>query len=148
MKKSKFILASDHAGYKLKEEIKKYLIEKGLPYTDLGTNSETESVSYSEFGKKLGKYVHENPNDYGIGICGTGLGMSYAVNRFKNVRGARIHSVEDAHLAKQHNNANVLIFGGRQQKIEDIKKMIDEFINTEFEKGRHLDRIKDLDDEI
>lgn len=140
-----FILASDHAGYALKEEIKKYLEEKGISYTDLGTDNENDSVSYSDFGKKIGKYIHNHPEESGIAICGTGLGISYAVNRFTNVRGARITSVEDAHLAKQHNDANILIFGGRQQKIEDVKKMIDEYLKTDFEGGRHQERIDGLD---
>ncbi|TNK87435.1 ribose-5-phosphate isomerase, partial [Mycoplasmopsis pullorum] len=83
--------------------------------------------------------------EFGIGICGTGLGISYALNRHKHIRAARITSVEDAHLAKQHNNANVLVFGGRQVTFEQAKDMVDEYLKTQFEGGRHIARIEELD---
>lgn len=145
MKKEKFYLSSDHGGFELKDQIKQYLEELNFEVIDLGSNSSTESVSYSEYGKKLAKNVLENKESYGIGVCGTGLGISYAVNRFKGIRGARITSVEDAELAKKHNNANILLFGGRQVTIEQAKKMIDKFLSTEYENGRHQERIDDLD---
>lgn len=149
MKKQKFYLSSDHAGFFLKEKIKKYLIEKQIEVVDLGPTTDKVSVSYAEYGKKLAINIlndkEKDKNVYGIGVCGTGLGISYAVNRYKGIRGARITSKEDAHLAKQHNNSNVLLFGGRQISFRKAKKMIDEFLNTEYEKGRHQLRIEELD---
>ncbi|NQZ66125.1 MAG: RpiB/LacA/LacB family sugar-phosphate isomerase [Mycoplasmatales bacterium] len=142
--KKKIILASDHAGFELKDELRKYAEEKGYEIEDLGPKNDEKPVSYAEQGLKLSnKVVSEGA--IGIGICGTGLGISYAVNRVKHARGARVTSIEDAHLSRQHNDANVIIFGGRQVKPSDAKKMLDEFLNTEFEGGRHQSRIDALD---
>lgn len=141
----KVVLASDHGGFELKEEFKKYFDHKKIPYKDLGCKDGVTSVSYATYGKKLGKHISENPNDIGIAICGTGLGISYAVNRFKGVRGARLTSIEDAKLAKMHNNANVLVFGGRQIEPAKAIHMYNTFMNTEFEGGRHIKRIAELD---
>lgn len=141
----KFYLGSDHAGFELKDQIKNYLIDKGYEVVDLGTNDSDHSVSYVDYGKKLAQNVLKDNNCYGIGVCGTGIGISLSVNRFKGIRGARITSEEDAKLAKEHNNANVLLFGGRQINIGEAKKMIDTFLETDFKGGRHLKRIEDLD---
>ena len=141
----KFYLSSDHGGFELKEEIKNYLNSLGFETIDLGTNNQEESVTYSYYGKILAQNVLNHKDSLGIGVCGTGLGISYAVNRFKGIRGARITSVEDAHLAKEHNNANILLFGGRQINIEQAKQMINEFLKTNYEGGRHQSRIDELD---
>lgn len=141
----KIYLSSDHAGFKLKDSIKEYLLKNKFEIIDLGTTTEEKSVSYSEYGKKLAKAVLKDKDSIGIGVCGTGLGISYAVNRFKGIRGARITNVEDAKLAKEHNNANILLFGGRQIDIKDAKKMIDVYLKTKYEGGRHDERIKELD---
>lgn len=143
--KEVFYLSSDHAGYDLKEEIKNYLLSLGFEVVDLGPSTANVAVSYSEFGRSLAEVVSVNKDSYGIGVCGTGLGMTYAVNRFKGIRGARITSVEDAKLAKQHNDANILTFGGRQLSFEMVKQMIDTFLATDYEGGRHQERINDLD---
>lgn len=143
--KEKIYLSSDHAGCKLKNNVKKYLEDKGYEIIDLGTNSETESVSYAEFGKKLAENVLNNPNSYGIGFCGTGLGISYSVNRYKGIRGARVTTVEDAKLAKKHNNANILLLGGRQMSKFKTKRIINKFFSTKYEGGRHQNRIDELD---
>ena len=143
--KEVFYLSSDHAGYDLKEEIKNYLLSLGFEVVDLGPSTANVAVSYSEFGRSLAEVVSVNKDSYGIGVCGTGLGMTYAVNRFKGIRGARVTSVEDAKLAKQHNDANILTFGGRQLSFEMVKQMIDTFLATDYEGGRHQERIKDLD---
>lgn len=145
--KEKIYLSSDHAGYDLKEQIKSYLEKKGFKVVDLGTTNNKDSVSYADYGKKLAKNVLSDKDSYGIGVCGTGLGISYSVNRFKGIRGARITSVEDAHLAKEHNNANILLFGGRQIEISKAEKMIDEFFATKYEGGRHQKRIESLDED-
>ncbi|WP_036452947.1 RpiB/LacA/LacB family sugar-phosphate isomerase [Mycoplasma buteonis] len=139
-------LASDHAGYKLKKELCDYVRSLGYDTVDLGPDTDEKSVSYAEQGKELAEYIDSRHPDFGIGVCGTGLGISYALNRHKRIRAARVTTVEDAHLAKQHNNANVLVFGGRQVKLEDAKKMVDEYIKTEYEGGRHQVRIDQLDE--
>ncbi|MFL1038133.1 RpiB/LacA/LacB family sugar-phosphate isomerase, partial [Mycoplasmopsis synoviae] len=89
----------------------------------------------------LAHYMLENKCDFGIGICATGLGISYALNRHNHIRAARVTSNEDAHLAKLHNDANVLVFGARQVSFDEAKEMIENYINTTFEGGRHLKRI-------
>lgn len=139
----KFVLASDHGGYELKNEIKNYLLSKHFIVDDLGCNG--ENVSYATYGNKLAKKVLKDKDAVGIGVCGTGIGISIAVNRVKGIRGARITSVDDATLAKTHNNANVLLLGGRQQSIEEVIKMIDSFIANEFEGNRHVSRLEELD---
>ena len=144
--KEKIYLSSDHAGYDLKDKIKKYLEDQKYEVIDLGTNNNYDSVSYSEYGKKLAKNVLNDKGSYGIGVCGTGLGISYSVNRFKGIRGARVTSVEDAKLAREHNDANVLLFGGRQLNIDQVEKMIDQFFKSKYEDGRHQKRIDELDE--
>ena len=143
--KEKVYLSSDHGGFDLKDLIKLYLTKKGFEVVDLGTTNNKESVSYVEYGKRLAQSVLNDKGSYGIGVCGTGLGISYSVNRFKGIRGARITSVEDARLAKEHNNANILLFGGRQISINQAEKMIDEYFNSKYEGGRHQSRIEELD---
>ena len=143
--KEKVYLSSDHGGFDLKDLIKLYLTKKGFEVVDLGTTNNKESVSYAEYGKRLAQSVLNDKGSYGIGVCGTGLGISYSVNRFKGIRGARITSVEDARLVKEHNNANILLFGGRQISINQAEKMIDEFFNSKYEGGRHQSRIEELD---
>jgi ribose 5-phosphate isomerase B len=137
-------LASDHAGYELKEKLKQYLSEEKIAFEDLGTNS-TDSVDYSDFGHTLAKKVLENSDSRGVGICGTGLGISMALNRHDGIRAARSMSVEDAHLARQHNGSNVLVLAGRQTDSETAKKMLAEFLKTPFEGGRHGNRIRKID---
>ena len=144
--KEKIYLSCDHAGYDLKDKIKKYLEDQKYEVIDLGTNNNYDSVSYSEYGKKLAKNVLNDKGSYGIGVCGTGLGISYSVNRFKGIRGARVTSVEDAKLAREHNDANVLLFGGRQLNIDQVEKMIDQFFKSKYEGGRHQKRIDELDE--
>ena len=144
--KEKIYLSSDHAGYDLKDKIKKYLEDQKYEVIDLGTNNNYDSVSYSEYGKKLAKNVLNDKGSYGIGVCGTGLGISYSVNRFKGIRGARVTSVEDAKLAREHNDAHVLLFGGRQLNIDQVEKMIDQFFKSKYEGGRHQKRIDELDE--
>ncbi|MEA4206149.1 RpiB/LacA/LacB family sugar-phosphate isomerase [Mycoplasma sp. 1199] len=146
MSKKVVALASDHAGYKLKDELASYLKEQGFDVVDLGPETDSVSVSYASKGKELANYVDEAQPNFGIAVCGTGLGISYALNRHKHIRAARVTSVEDAHLAKQHNNANVLVFGGRQVTFEQAKDMLNEYMDTQFEGGRHQSRIDELDE--
>ena len=142
----KLYLASDHAGFELKDKIKKYAESKGYEISDLGPFNGEDSVSYAQYGLKLGKAISKDKDSIGIGICGTGLGISYAINRVKGARGARVTSIEDAHLAKEHNNANALTFGARQITFEQAKEMFDEWEKTEYAAGRHEKRINELDE--
>ncbi|MBN3534926.1 ribose 5-phosphate isomerase B [Mycoplasma procyoni] len=146
MKKMKIAFASDHAGFELKDKILEYVKSKGYEVEDLGPFNGTESVSYAEYGKKLGKFLQDKKADAGFAFCGTGLGISYALNRFKGVRAARITNVNDAYLAKLHNNANAIAMSGRFTTFEEAKKMVDEYFETEYEGGRHQTRIDQLDE--
>lgn len=140
----KAAIASDHAAFELKEELKQYLKEKGYEVVDLGPSQPT-TTSYAVQGHKLADYVLENKPDLAIGMCGTGLGISYALNRHEHIRAARCSSVEDVHLSRQHNDANVLVMGGRQIPLEEAKQFVEEFIKTPFEAGRHTERIEQID---
>ena len=140
----KYAIASDHGGYELKENIKMYLKSRGIEVEDLGTNSD-KSVSYATYGHALADFIKKNPDYKGIGICGTGLGISYALNRHKGIRAARVTSVEDAKLAKQHNDANVLALGGRQINITQAKNIIEAYEAIDYEGGRHQARIEGID---
>lgn len=139
-------MASDHGGFELKEEIKKYLGEthKEIEIADLGTNS-TESVDYPIFGKKCATEVAEKRADLGIVCCGTGIGISIAANKVKGVRCGLCTSVEMAHLTKQHNNANMIALGGRTTEKELAFQIVEEWLKTEYEGGRHQRRVDMLD---
>lgn len=138
-------IASDHGGYTLKEEIKKHLEERKIEVLDLGTNSE-ESVDYPVYGKLCGETVASGKADCGIVCCGTGIGISIAANKVKGIRCGLCTSVEMAHLTKQHNNANILALGGRTTAPELAIQIVDEWLDTEFEGGRHQRRIDMLDE--
>ena len=139
----KIALAADHGGYALKEEVKKHL--KGdYEVIDLGTFSE-ESVDYPVYGKACAEMVAAGEADYGIVCCGTGIGISIAANKVKGIRCALCTSVEMANMTRRHNNANMLAMGGRTTDTELALQMVDTFLNTEFEGGRHQRRIDMLD---
>ncbi len=137
-------VASDHGGYKLKLDIVDHLLERGFSVMDLGTDSE-ESVDYPIYGISCGEAVASGKADVGIVICGTGIGISIAANKVHGVRCGLCTSVEMAHLTKQHNNANVLALGGRTTDKELALKIVDEWLNTDFEGGRHQRRVDMLD---
>ncbi|MBS5334832.1 MAG: ribose 5-phosphate isomerase B [Anaerovoracaceae bacterium] len=137
-------VASDHGGYKLKSDVIEHLIERGFSVMDLGTDSE-ESVDYPVYGVSCGEAVVSGAADAGIVICGTGIGISIAANKVRGVRCGLCTSVEMAHLTKQHNNANVLALGGRTTDKELAIKIVDEWLNTDFEGGRHQRRVDMLD---
>ena len=132
-------LASDHAGYELKEALKAYL-EGRADIIDLGTHSD-ESVDYPDFGKAMGEAITDGRAERGILVCGSGIGISIAANRFPAVRAALCTSAEMASLSRQHNDANVLALGARIIDIETAKQCVDTFLNTEFEGGRHQRRV-------
>ncbi len=141
----RIILASDHAGFALKEEIKTWAAAHGIEITDLGPETDKKPVSYATQGLALAHEVVGKPGALGIGICGTGLGISYAVNRVKGIRGARVTSRDDVHMAKAHNNANILVMAGRTVATATAIKWINEYYDTKFEGGRHEPRIAALD---
>lgn len=140
----KITIAADHGGFTLKENLKKYYEKQGINLIDLGTYSE-ESVDYPDIAELMCKNILESAADIGILICGTGIGISIAANRHKGIRAALLYSEEVARLAKQHNNANVIVFGGRTMAPEDVIKRIDAFLGSEYEGGRHGCRIGKLD---
>ena len=141
----KIAIASDHGGYALKEQVKQHLLERGVEVEDLGTHSE-DSVDYPVYGKLCGQTVASGKADLGGVVCGTGIGISIAANKVKGIRCGLCTSVEMAHLTKQHNNANVLALGGRTTEPELAMAIVDEWLDTEFEGGRHQRRIDMLDE--
>ena len=141
----KIAVASDHGGYLLKEKVKKHLMDRGFEIIDLGTDSE-ESVDYPVYGKACGEAVTSGKADLGVVVCGTGIGISIAANKVKGVRCGLCTSVEMAHLTKQHNNANILALGGRTTEPELALKILDEWLDTEFEGGRHAVRVAMISD--
>ncbi len=140
----KIALASDHGGYVLKETVKKHLEDRGIEVLDLGTHSE-ESVDYPVYGRLCGETVAKGEADMGVVCCGTGIGISIAANKVKGIRCGLCTSVEMAHLTKQHNNANILALGGRTTAPELALAIVDEWLDTEFEGGRHQRRVDMLD---
>ena len=139
----RIILASDHAGFNLKEVIKKFLIKKRKKVLDLGTDN-TNSVDYPDYAHLLSKKIKRNNKQFGILICGSGIGMGITANRHRNIRAALCHNVKSAKLSRQHNNANVIAIGSRLTKRKVAIKCVDTFIKTEFVGGRHLRRIKKI----
>lgn len=135
----KLILAADHGGFELKEIIKEYL-SKSYDIIDLGTNN-SDSVNYPDYGIKAGEAVMSGIADYAIIFCGTGIGISIAANKVIGIRAALCHNVEYAKLSKQHNNANILALGGRFLTPQEAKNIVDAWLNTPFEGGRHQNRI-------
>ncbi len=133
-------LACDHAGYELKQYVKQYLTEKGIPFKDYGTGS-TESCDYPDYAHALAKGMEDGAVQSGIAICGSGEGISMTLNKHQTVRAALCWMPEIAHLARQHNNANVLVMPGRFIDNSTAKDILDEFLSTPFEGGRHQRRI-------
>ena len=140
----KIAIASDHGGYELKENVKRYLESRDIHVIDLGTDSE-ESVDYPVFGKACAEAVASGEADRGIVCCGTGIGISIAANKVKGIRCALCTDVNMAKLSRQHNNANVLAMGGRTTDTETALVITEAWLDTEFEGGRHQRRIDMLD---
>lgn len=140
MSADRIAVASDHAGYDLKEELKQYLTSKGHDVLDLGTHSK-ESVDYPDFGTAMGAAIEKAEAPKGILVCGSGIGISIAANRNPSVRAALCQSGLAAKLARQHNDANVLALGARLIGVETALDCVDAFLTTEFEGGRHQRRV-------
>ena len=140
---TKICIASDHAGYDLKEKIKDYLINKGMPIIDLGPRSSI-SVDYPDYAKKLAKRLLLKKSDSGILICGSGTGMAITANKFKGIRAAQCYSKKSTILSRQHNNANVICVGSRMIKNKEAFSLINYFFKTKFEGGRHQKRVNKI----
>ncbi len=136
----KIAMAADHGGYELKNILKDYLTEKGNEVKDLGTNG-PESVDYPDFAKLCADEVVSKNADFGILVCGTGVGISIAANKVNGIRCGLCPSPEIAALVKQHNNANMIALGGRFTDVETAKKIVDSYMGAKFEGGRHQGRI-------
>ncbi len=140
-------VASDHAGFDLKEVLKRDLQEAGNAVLDLGTNS-TASVDYPDFGKALADAVAGGRAQKGVLVCGTGIGISIAANRNPRIRAAVVHDVTSARLSRQHNDANVVAFGARLIGTEVAREALKVFLTTTFEGGRHAGRVAKLSREM
>ena len=140
----KFYIATDHAGYALKEFVKDYVGSLGHEIVDLGPDS-ADRVDYPDYAKKCANAVVSESGSFGILICGTGIGISIAANKIEGVRAALCHNAYTATMARAHNDANILAFGERVVGRGVIESMIDAFCNTEFEGGRHASRVSKIE---
>ena len=133
-------LASDHAAFPLKQFVKQYLEEKGIPYKDYGTLTE-ESCNYATYGHLLAEGIERGEVYPGIAMCGSGEGISMTLNKHQSIRAGLAWIPEIAHLIRQHNDANVLVMPGRFIDNDMARRIMDEYLNTDFEGGRHQQRI-------
>ena len=140
----KISIASDHAGYAYKEEIKKYLSAKGHEIVDCGTYS-LDSCDYPIFGKEAAKKVANKEVDFGILVCSSGEGIAIAANKVKGVRAGIAYNDDVARLMRQHNNANMIAFGASFMALEDVLRRVDIFLATDFEGGRHERRVNEIE---
>ena len=136
-------IASDHAGYKLKEDIKNYLIDKKMSVFDIGPYNDN-SVDYPDYAKKLGNRIKLKKSDVGILVCGSGTGMAISANKIKSIRAAVCYNTKSTRLSRQHNNANIITLGSRLIKKKLSLKLVEIFLKTKFEGGRHLRRIRKI----
>lgn len=143
MSDKKIAIGADHAGFELKEKVRKHLESKGIVVQDFGTYSE-ERADYPDFAHAVAKAVLENESDLGILICGSGNGINMTANKYKGIRSALCWTAEIAQLARAHNNANILALPARFMDHNEALKATDEFLKTEFEGGRHADRINKI----
>lgn len=141
----KLVVGSDHAAYELKEAIKEKLINEGHEVIDVGCDS-TESVDYPKYGHAVGRAVATGEAERGIAVCGSGIGISIACNKVPGIRAALCTSVEMAEMCRRHNNANVVCMGARMISQELAFDIIDKWMTTDFEGGKHLRRINEIED--
>jgi len=139
----KICIASDHGGYNLKEIIKDYLINKNISIFDLGP-FESKTVDYPDYAKKLANRIKAKKSDVGILVCGSGTGMAISANKTKTIRAAVCYSTKSTRLSRQHNNANIIALGARLTKKNLSLKLVEIFLKTKFEGGRHLKRVKKI----
>ena len=139
----KIVIASDHAGYSLKEYVKNFLRRKSIHVKDVGANS-NEKVDYPDYAHKLSKVINKNRNSIGVLICGSGQGMIMAANKHKNIRAALCYNVKSTKLSRLHNDANVITLGSRLISKKNALKYLNIFLKTRFEGGRHKKRIRKI----
>ena len=140
MTKKRIAIGADHAGFKLKEFVKSFLKEKGFEVIDVGTYSE-ERCHYPIYAQKVAQMVSKGEIEKGILICGSGIGMSIVANKFKGVRAALCHNIYSAKYSRLHNNSNILCLGGRVTGEDLTKEIVETWLETPFEGGRHEDRL-------
>jgi len=144
------VIGSDHGGYELKMAILEFLQERAVEYSDYGTDG-PDSVDYPDFAATVAKAVSSGEAELGILICGTGIGMSISANKFPGVRAALVHDEFTAQMAREHNNANILVMGGRVLNPDQGKKFVGIWLDAEFEGGRHqnrLDKISAIEQQV
>ena len=139
----KIFISSDHAGYELKELIKIHLIKKKIKFVDLGPADDSR-VDYPDYAHKVAKKVKTNRNYSGILVCGSGMGMNIAANRHKNIRAAQCFNLKSTKLSRLHNDANIITLGSRLLTKKNALNCVSVFLNTKFDGGRHLKRIKKI----
>jgi len=140
---TKIAIGADHAGFSLKEKLKKYLLEKGIEVKDFGTHSE-QSVDYPDFAHPVANAVEKKEVDFGLLMCGSANGVTMTANKHKEIRAALCWKEEIAKLARQHNDANILTLPARFIEEAEAKKCVDVFLSTPFEGGRHEGRVKKI----
>lgn len=138
------VLGSDHGGLELKEAVKELLRKRGIDFEDCGTDN-GDSVDYPDFGDKVARRVSSGAAEKGILFCGTGIGMSIVANKFPRIRAALVTDAFMARMAKEHNNANILVLGGRVLDGEKAKKMVSVWLDAAFEGGRHQGRLEKIE---
>ena len=139
----KIFISSDHAGFKLKEEIKSHLLKKKLSFQDLGPFND-DRVDYPDYAHKVARKVKANKSNVGILVCGSGMGMNIAANRHKNIRAAQCFNLKSTKLSRLHNDANIITLGSRLLTKKNALNCVSVFLNTKFEGGRHAKRIKKI----
>ena len=139
----KACIASDHAGFKLKENIKDFLISKNISIIDLGPKNEN-SVDYPDYAKKVSGRIKANKSDIGILVCGSGTGMAICANKTRSIRAAVCYNIKSTRLSRLHNNANIICLGSRLTKKKVALKLVSIFLNTKFEGGRHMRRVRKI----
>ena len=139
----KIFISSDHAGFKLKEEIKSHLSKKKISFKDIGPFND-DRVDYPDYAHKVARKVKTNKSNVGILVCGSGMGMNIAANRHKNIRAAQCFNLKSTKLSRLHNDANIITLGSRLLSKNNAVKCVSIFLNTKFEGGRHIKRIKKI----
>ena len=139
----KIFISSDHAGYKMKESIKKFLLKKNISFQDLGPDNDNKA-DYPDFAHKVAKKVGSNKENVGILVCGSGTGMNITANKHKNIRAAQCFNLKSTKLSRLHNDANIITLGSRLLTKKNALNCVSVFLNTKFEGGRHLKRIKKI----
>ena len=139
----KACIASDHAGFKLKETIKNFLINKNISIIDLGPLNEN-SVDYPDYARKVSNRVKSKKSDVGILVCGSGTGMAISANKKKGIRAAVCYNLKSTRLSRQHNDANIIALGSRLTKKNSALQLVSSFLRTKFQGGRHMRRVKKI----